>query len=108
MGIEREFLELMPQTIAWEQFAALDKYGEVTDYADPVDIRCRVTRVHDRLLGPDQVEVLITAKAWLFGHYEIKKQDRITLPDGTQPPIADVEHYPDEEGDHHTVVLFGS
>jgi len=54
----------------------------------------------------DGQERLSTTTAWFFGAPDITTDDRITLPDGRQPFILAIAHFPDERGMHHVRVDF--
>jgi hypothetical protein len=44
---------------------------------------------------------------WVASTGRISPTDRVTLPDGTTPPILAVEEYPDMDGLHHVKIRVG-
>lgn len=52
-------------------------------------------------------EVQGTAVYVLSSSARVSMSDRITLPDGRQPPILSVYHENDEQGQHHVEVFCG-
>lgn len=55
--------------------------------------------------GQERVSV---ARAWIFGSPGVIADDRVILPDGSQPATLEVRRFPDEQGLHHDLVLFGA
>jgi len=52
-------------------------------------------------------ETLARTVVWLLGTPTITPEDKLVLPDATEPPIINTESFPDDEGDHHTKVYLG-
>jgi len=104
MALERDFLEWFNQTVTIEPFAGVNVYGEpqygaAVQYSAFVQHRTRLVR--DRT-GQG---IISTAQVYLDGSVNVGIQDRITLPDGSQPTILSIEALPDETGStHHKVV----
>ncbi|MBW2561268.1 MAG: hypothetical protein JRE40_10505 [Deltaproteobacteria bacterium] len=104
MPLEQGFLEWFNQTVTIEPFTGVNvngepQYGAAVQYSAFVQRRTRLVR--DRA----GQEVVSTAQVYLDGSVDVGIQDRITLPDGSQPVILSIEVLPDETGStHHKVV----
>lgn len=101
---ERDFLTWFNQTVTIESFIGVNAYAE-PQYDLPVQYPAFVQ--HKTKLVRDRFgqEVVSTAQVYLDSAVEIGGQDRITLPDGSQPVILSIEALPDETGAvHHKVV----
>jgi len=104
MALEQDFLEWFNQTVTIEPFTGVNTYGE-PQYGDPVQYSAFVQ--HKTKLVRDRTgqEVVSTAQVYLDGSVDVGIQDRITLPEGSQPVILSIEVLPDETGStHHKVV----
>lgn len=106
MTIEVEFLELMTQTVTIAPFSSNNAYGEPS-FGTAVSYSARVVNKPKMIRNAQGKEVVSMAQTWLYGSPTVTPDDRITLPDGTQPPILYVAQYPDENGAHHEVVYTG-
>lgn len=104
--IERDFLELMHQTIIVEKLIRRDPIGGDPVYDPPKVYRGRVVNKQRLIVDAQGQERMATTTAWFFGAPNITTDDRITLPDGRQPFILAINHYPDEKGMHHVRVDF--
>lgn len=104
-----DWADMMPHTITYEACLAHDDYGKPLTYAAAVSYQARVRyksqRVSSQTTGQDTVAA---GNVWIAALMGISASDRITLPDGTQPPIISWECVPDETGDHHTNIFFGA
>jgi len=97
--------DLLLQTITLERRTGLDQYGAHT-YGTAESLAARVVNRLRMVRNVAGQEVTSNTTIWIIGNNDIKAVDRITLPDGTQPPIIDVLTYPDETGvTHHQEVL---
>jgi len=104
-GSVRSFLRQRVSIASYEGHA--DAYGTRT-YATAKELRARVEFAPRlvRTLGGD--EVTASATAWVEqGDKVIGTKDKITLPDGTSPPILTVERTPDSQNRISTKVSFG-
>lgn len=101
-----EWLDLMPHTIIHTpQFSRTD-YGKPV-YAFPVSYRARVVFEEVNVRGDDGNIVVARGTVWINGTPFVKAEDKITLPDGTSPPVLNSTRYTDDQGIHHTRVYFG-
>jgi hypothetical protein len=101
-----EFLDLMPATVSHAPFVSRDEFGAPT-YGASTDYRARVIYKPTHVRGPAANIVLAKGVVWIAGTPGIQSEDRITLPDGTTPPILAVARIPDENGAHHEKAFFG-
>src|SRR6185436_8554371 len=102
-----DWLDLMPDTVTYEAMTGRDGQSKPT-YGTAVSYRARVVykyiRTSNRASGQDAVG---TGEVWLAGILYPNIDDRITLPDGSQPIIVNWNVFTDETGPHHTVIIFG-
>lgn len=102
-----DWLELMPSTITYERATAFDDYGKPSTYATAVSYRARVAyktrKVTSRVNGEDVVSSG-TVHTQVISTLNVN--DRITLPDGTQPIILNWDTVFDENGLHHMKIAF--
>ena len=108
MGISRDFLPLMLETVTLKANSTVDKYGKQSFAASGVTFRARL--IYDTRLVRDSEgrEVVEAGKAVLYGAVPLlNPRWQIALPDGTTPKITFVDTVQDEDGDHHSVVGFG-
>ena len=66
----------------------------------------RVVYVEHKTTDDAGQEIVARGKVYLGGVFSVTTKHRVTLPDGTQPPIVRVQKYPDEGGDDHEVISF--
>ncbi|MBC7340893.1 MAG: hypothetical protein H5U02_00305 [Clostridia bacterium] len=101
---ERDFLAWFKQTVTVEPFSGTNAYSEPV-YGAPVTYSAFVQRKTKLVRDRTGREVVSTAQVYLDGSVNVGVQDRITLPDGSQPVVLSVEVLPDETGSaHHKVV----
>lgn len=105
-GIEGLYLDMMPSTVQVAAWTAYDSYGRPS-YAADVAYRARIVDKRRLLRDNAGVQRLAVATIYLFSANRIDPRSRITLPDGTQPTILAAESFPDQDGDHHTVLYVG-
>ncbi len=109
MSFDLPLLELMPSTIRVSTRTSHNNYGEPSYAASTATYRCRIVQKPEfiRTAADEVIEVSHTIWARSTGATTITVDDRITLPDGTQPQIMAVWRYPDTDGIHHTKLLLG-
>lgn len=108
MGIESDFLALMPDTVTITAQASIDKYGKRTHSGAGTQYSAHVEPASELYRNADGREVAIIGKVFLFGAPAITPNHKIVLPDGSVPVIAGVEVLRDEDGTHHTVIMLGA
>lgn len=87
----------MTQTVTVEPFVSRDTYGAAT-YGTGVDYLARVNFKTHFIRTADAEEAVARGTAWLAADGPIGVNDRITLPDGSQPLILDSNAESDEAG----------
>ena len=98
-------LSLTAQTITLERRTSMDEYGAHA-YGTAENLTARVVNRVRMVRDVAGQEVVSNTTIWIIGDHGIKAVDRITLPDGTQPPIINALTFPDESGlTHHQEVL---
>lgn len=102
--MERDFFDFFKQTVTVEPYTGQNQYAEPT-YGASVQYSAFVQRKTKLVRDRAGREVVSMAQVYLDGSVNVGVQDRITLPDGSQPVILSVEDLPDETGvSHHKVV----
>lgn len=109
MAFSTALLGLMPSTLKASTRTSHSFYGEPSFAASTTNYRCRIVEKPGYMRGPEGEEVAYRHIAWVrsTGATSITASDRVTLPDGTRPPVIGVERYGDEDGENHVVVHFG-
>ncbi len=101
-----EFFDLMRDRVTFEPFLGTDLYAKRSD-GNPILVEhARVVWENVKTTDDAGQDIVAKGKIYLGGVYGITPAHRVTLPDGSQPPIVRVLKYPDEKGGHHEVVLF--
>jgi hypothetical protein len=102
-----DWADMMGDTVTVASVSTRDAYGKPT-FSPARSYVARVvykqTRIVNRTNGQDAIA---TGVVWLGGTPTLTIESRLTLPDGSTPPIMNWETFPDEEGLHHTKVYFG-
>jgi hypothetical protein len=101
-----DFLDFMPVTVSHAALASRDGYGKPT-FGTATSYSARVLNRHVLVKDRQGREVIARTVVWLAGTPTIDPEDRVTLADGTTPPILAVEKYPDEAGAHHVKLFLG-
>ena len=108
MGISKEFLPMMRETVTLRAQASLDKYGKQSFATGASTYRARLIWQERILRDKDGREIVEAGRAILYGAAaSVTPQWQITLPDGSRPKITSVSTIEDEDGDHHSVIGFG-
>lgn len=103
--VEPWFLEIMPTPITIAPFQKRDLYG-VSTWGNPVSYSCHVQYKQRVFVDAGGKQRTARGRAYLPGVYPVSTDDQITLDDGSQPVILNVETQYDDQGPHHTVVHF--
>jgi len=113
MSWENDYDEFLNDIVIREAFAGRNGYGEPT-FTGGQSIAARVVLKPQVIAtGASEItsavrEVLSKATIYLGPEPVWDIKDRITLPDGSKPPILQVVAYPDETSEpslHHQVVI---
>jgi len=108
MSFEAEFLSLMPSTVTVYPLASRNADGHTTFGTTGVRIRARVVYTPHTVRLPDGRIGAAEGIAWLASTSPLSIQSKYVLPDGSSPVVYAVENIPDEDGQHHSKVFFGS
>lgn len=100
---EEEFLDTMVDEVTWEPSTGYDADGAPA-FGTGVTIKCRVSPRARKVLDAHGTEVVSAAVIYTEEAPAVSPNDRITLPDGSQPVIIRVERPPDRDGAHHTEI----
>ena len=102
-----ELRAFMTSTITVEPWTGQDVYGKAT-YGTAVSIAARISEKPSRVLDSAGQTVVTGATAWTdAANTVITSKDRVTLPDGSQPPLIAVHRMPDDIGIVLTTLSFG-
>ena len=111
MSWDPEFDELLTQEVQRGPYTGQDEYGQPA-FGDAEAVQCRIVYKPEivRRRGSGEAsgtvrEIIATAKVYCRAVVGWDLRDQITLPNGDQPVILEVQNYPDEDGPHHEVVL---
>jgi hypothetical protein len=103
-----DWLDMMPHTISYAAVVTRDNYGKPATYSAATNYRARVNyraiRTANQFSGQDEIAA---GEVWIAATFTPEQDDKITLPDGTTPPIVDWSLISDENGPHHLKILFG-
>ena len=104
VSMEPELAELLNQTAIIEPKTGRDKYNKLT-YGTAVSKRCRATNKQVLVNLPDGTTKVSRCYLIFDGDVVLDREDLLTLPDGTKPPILSVTKFADDDGtDHHLEV----
>lgn len=107
MAIESLLTDLMVQTITIAAVSSKDAYGK-RSWASPTSItNCRVQTGSHKVLDTVGQETIAEGKVYVPNNPSVTVNSKLTLPDGTTPPILAVETFGDERGNHHLVIHYG-
>ncbi len=102
-----ELKAFMTSTITIEPWTGQDGYGKAT-YGTAVEISARISEKPSRVLDATGQTVVTGATAWTdAADTVVTSKDRITFPDGSQPPLLAVHRMPDDIGVVLTTLSFG-
>jgi hypothetical protein len=103
MGMPFALLSLLNYTVVIEHYNGMDEYTEYPNYQPPITLAAWVVARHRMLRTPTGEQVNANTTVIVNGDPAIGLLDRITLQDGTQPPILSVHKAMDQFGQiHHT------
>jgi hypothetical protein len=97
----------MIDTITVAAVSTKDEYGKRT-WGSPTSItQCRVQSGNHKVVDTVGQEKVAVGRVYVPGSPTITLNDKVTLPDGSTPPLLAVDSYKDERGSHHTVIHYG-
>lgn len=113
MVYDRSLDDLFATTITIEQVSSLNDFN-VRTYAAAVTYPARVVNKLSRVVDFEGRETAAMAVVWIAPETtndtlptDVTPDDRLTLPDGTTPPILGVNTFDDEDGAHHMKIFLG-
>ena len=96
------------QTATVATRASLSGYGVPAFSASASTYNCRWVEKRGTVRGPNGETIPQRGILWVMSTAVIAPTSKITLPDGTAPPILEVDAFPDEVGRvHHCRVRMG-
>lgn len=110
MPWDAALLDLMPSTLTVTRLSGVstDGYGIPTYSTSALSRRCRVTEKQTLVRTIEGTQEIAKTVVWCRSTSTFSPSDKITLPDGTVPPLLAVEEYRDESGSlHHHKLFFG-
>jgi hypothetical protein len=107
MGWDSDFLDLMPHSVVVSTRTGHSAYGTASFSADGSTYRARVLTKPGFVRGPQGENVAFHTIVWVASTGAIDISSRLTLPDGTTPPIVGLERVPDEDGTYHHKIMCG-
>lgn len=105
MAFDLELLDLMAETITIEPVASRDDFNKPT-YGAAVSYRCHISESSEQVVTVDGRQFVNATVIWAAPHAvsgfpSVSPDCRVTLPDGSQPPIRSFAIVHDEEGANH-------
>lgn len=109
MGFDDALLDLMPDTLTVRALKGVstDGYGTASYSTASKSYRCRVVEKQTIVSSFQGEEQVARTVVWVKSTSTFGPWDKVTLPDGTSPPLLAVEDYRDEVGHHHQKLLMG-
>ena len=102
----------MPDTVDIAPFVSYDEYRART-FGASVTYIARVTEEFNQVVDFNGFERTSTHTVWIAPHATsglpigLTTNARVTLPDGSQPPLLSYRLISDDEGDHHMRLSLG-
>lgn len=100
-----DFFDLMPTTATYQNQTGYNIYGQPT-VGEVVTFKCHISRQNISSYSPEGLSVVEGGTIQMNGIYDITKEAKLTLPDGSNPKILQVKTFFDENGEHHTTIDF--
>jgi hypothetical protein len=99
--MDKQIIKMMlNKKITIEHYASMDGRGKTT-YSDPKVLACSISGER-KMVRNEQGEEVVSEETLYFNANEdtsaIRHKDRITMPDGRQPPIIAVRPFYGEKG----------
>ena len=89
------------QTFTVATKASLSGYGVPTFSASASTYKGRWVEKRGTVRGPNGETLPQRGIAWVMSTAVISPDSKVTLPDGTAPPILEVDAFSDEDGRYH-------
>lgn len=107
MGIDPRFLDLMPSVLKVFKRSDRDMYGRPSFSSTPDEYRCRVMDKDQLTRTAENTDAVVAGTVIIFGVADVTLDDKVQLPDGSEPVIISVDQHTDEDGPHHTTISVG-
>jgi hypothetical protein len=91
MSTDSRFAELMPYVIKVYKRGQVDMYGRPGFSSTPLTYQGRLMESETLSRTVEGDDVVIAGKVIIFGVADVTTDDKIELPDGSQPVIVDVD-----------------
>src|SRR5438105_4147130 len=98
---------MMPSTVSISTRAAHNSYGEATFSTVVTKYRARISSKPGFVRTAQQEVVEIRTQVWVASTRAIDTKAKVTLPDGTTPPIVLAETVSDERGPYYVKLSLG-
>lgn len=105
--MEAGLVAMLTQKIVVAARTGHTNYGAPTFSASASTFKARVVDRPGFVRNNEGEDVAYRSIAWVASTGTLDVHSRYTLPDGTSPPVVQLERYPDEKGTHHHKVFFG-
>ncbi len=104
MTMDAALRALLTDTVTLAAYTSQDVYGSPT-YASPQTVPARIEYKVRRVVDHTGQERVSRARVFLDGDVVLDLRDRVTLPDGTSPPILALYSVRDVDGSisHHEI-----
>lgn len=104
--VDPDLWELFTAEITLEPYVGEDKHLNPI-YGPGVTLRARPSEADVAVRGVGTIEQLSTGRVHVLTTRYIDIRDRLTLPNGTQPPILQVDLHYDENGPYFSTLYTG-
>ena len=104
---EREFYQLLTQTITVSTLATVGVGGAPTFSTSSASYRARVVNTNKFVSDGRGSGAAVAYEAWIASTSILAANSKYTLPDGATPPVVRISSPPDERGNHHVHIMFG-
>ena len=103
MSFQSDFSGLLKDQVSLADITGRNDFGKPT-FGAAVSYSCRI--VHNNKLVRDRTgsDVVSTSQVWLTYVESTTVESQITMPDGSTPPILNIEKFPDESGSYYMKV----
>lgn len=107
MSLDPLLAELMVDTITLAGVSSKDAYGKRTWGSATTITNCRVQSGTHKIVDGNGAEIVAEGTVYVPNAPTVTVNSKLTLPDGSTPPILLVDRVGDERGAHHTVLHYG-
>jgi hypothetical protein len=106
--VDSALLALLPSTVSVQSLTGVSTDGYATPtYSTATNYYARVADVQRMVRTFNGDEQISRTVVWLYSTGSFDPSDKVTLPDGSTPPLIATERWPDQDGDYYTKLWFG-